>query len=141
MAKVYKVQHSPYDFGQNPRGQKAAGLSSAGGFSSAGGLHSAGGFSSAGGLKDLYHKVLSLGQPEWEQVREKASQMAGNARSAFHPNIKLQQVAHEGKRKMFDFISKLQAPRIAARIIERYGDHKNEEGGSFIDQLHESLTV
>lgn len=89
--------------------------------------------------KPLYHTVLGLNNIDWEKVRERASQKAGNKSSGLFDEIKEKPEIHAGRKKVFDFISKLNAPRIAARILERIPNIHHETGGNFADQLHQLI--
>ena len=89
--------------------------------------------------KPLYHALLGLTNMDWEKMRERASQKAGNEASLYFDDIKENPDSQPGRRKVFDLISKMTAPRIAARLLERVPDIHNEEGGNLADQLHQLI--
>lgn len=89
--------------------------------------------------KPLYHAVLGMSNHEWERLREKASQKAGNKASRFFDDIIENKDPHTGRRKVFDLISKFNSPRIAARMLERVPAIHQETGGNLADQLHQLI--
>jgi len=89
--------------------------------------------------KPLYHAVLGLNNTDWERLRERASQKAGNKASRFFDDIQETPENHIGRKKVFDLISKFNSPRIAARMLERVPNIHQETGGNLADQLHQLL--
>lgn len=120
------------------------GMGTGGAMVSGGSMGYGGKIVTAGGVpknnyRDLYHQILGLPNNEWEKIRERASQRGGKPPHPFHDNIRENTETNPGKRAMFRYISNLNAPRIAARMIERNPDLTTEQGGHFGEQMNELL--
>ena len=86
--------------------------------------------------KNLYHNVLNLTGPEWEGVRENASQISGMKESPFWGKMN---VGRPKVPNQFYFsVMNSQTPQSAARKLEAPG-HLNETGGGFAAALKHSL--